>query len=861
MLGSGGMGEVYLAEDTKLARRIALKVLPAEMAENPERRQRFEREAKAVAALNHPNIVTIHSVEEAEGVHFYTMEYVKGKTLSELIPKTGLPLNKFFDVAIPLSDAISTAHDHSITHRDLKPDNIMVSGEGRLKILDFGLAKLKHEFVEAGVSELPTQTATQEGRIFGTVAYMSPEQAEGKSIDHRSDIFSLGIILYEMATGRRPFEGDTTASILSSIIKDKPESATDINPNLPKALARIIRICLVKDTEHRYQTAKDIRNELEELKQELDSGEVLEGPAAAPSRPSPTNRLAVAGIAAAITAVVVGAYFLLRPAPVTAPTAVTFTKLTSEAGMERFPSLSPDGQSFIYAGQESGNWDIYLKRVGGQRAFNLTEDSPDDDTMPAYSHDGQRIAFRSERDGGGLFVMDATGESVRRLTDFGYDPAWSPDDGQIAFATEGVYFAIDRRIISQLWIVDLETGETKLITEGDATKPDWSPHGQRIAYQTRTGIWTISADGGEPVKVTEDDRRDHDPVWSPDGRSLFLSSIRGGASNIWRVAIDEETGETSGEPVPVTSGAAASNRMDTSLSLDGETLVYVEHSVHQNLQRFAFDPSSETPSDEPVPLTHGSRILAFSDCSPDGEWLVFQMRMPTEDIGIFRTDGSGERKLTDDPYSDRHPRWSPDGERIAFGSTRTGKYEIWSINKDGSGLERHTDHPGPESSMYPVWSPDGAFLAYRRMGSTTIMKVGETTGREPPPSVAPFNEEGQFVAWSWSQDGKRLAGYRRLEDGTNAGIVIYSFDSREFERLTEFGRNPVWLSDNRRLLFFHPYERKLFLVDSETRDWKELVTSTDNINFPDISPDNRYIYASVREEEADVWLLTFNEER
>jgi serine/threonine protein kinase len=237
-LGSGGMGDVYVAEDTKLHRKVALKILSPEMA-SEERRHRFEREAQAVAALNHPNIVTVFSVEESDGVHFITMELVKGKTLTELISKKGLPLNTFFDVAIPLADAVRAAHEKDIIHRDLKPDNLMVNDEGRLKILDFGLAKLKQEFAQEGASELPTKSATQEGQILGTVAYMSPEQAEGKSVDHRSDIFSMGIILYEMATGERPFKGETRISILSSIVKDTPTSVTKINPERPHILARI----------------------------------------------------------------------------------------------------------------------------------------------------------------------------------------------------------------------------------------------------------------------------------------------------------------------------------------------------------------------------------------------------------------------------------------------------------------------------------------------------------------------------------------------------------------------------------------------------------------------------------------------
>ncbi len=273
-LGSGGMGEVYAAEDTKLGRKVALKVLPPEIASD-QRRHRFEREAQSIAALNHPNIVHVYSVEEEQSVHFITMELITGKTLTELIPRKGMPLAKFFEIAIPLADAVSAAHEQGIIHRDLKPDNLMVNDEGRLKILDFGLAKLKEEFAKEGISGLPTQSATQEGHILGTVAYMSPEQAEGKAVDRRSDVFSIGIILYEMVTGQRPFEGNSTASIISSILRDAPTSVTEINPDLPRDLGKIVRRCLVKDTGHRYQTAVDVRNELEDLKHEVESGEAL----------------------------------------------------------------------------------------------------------------------------------------------------------------------------------------------------------------------------------------------------------------------------------------------------------------------------------------------------------------------------------------------------------------------------------------------------------------------------------------------------------------------------------------------------------------------------------------------------------
>ena len=273
-IGEGGMGVVWKAEDTKLDREVALKILPTELAADPDRRHRFEREAKAVAALNHPNIVTIHSVEEADGVHFLTMELVRGIPLADAIPKEGQPLGRFFDLAVPIADALSEAHRNGITHRDLKPQNVMVSPEGRVKILDFGLAKLR-EAGQTGTdgTQLPTVAVTQEGKILGTVAYMSPEQAEGKPVDHRSDIFSLGVLLYEMATGRRPFRGDTSMSILSSIIKEEPQSVTAINQGLPRHLGRIIGRCLAKDPDLRYQSTQDLRNELDGLRQEVTSGE------------------------------------------------------------------------------------------------------------------------------------------------------------------------------------------------------------------------------------------------------------------------------------------------------------------------------------------------------------------------------------------------------------------------------------------------------------------------------------------------------------------------------------------------------------------------------------------------------------
>ena len=284
-LGEGGMGEVYRAEDTTLGREVALKVLPAEMAEDPERLARFEREAKTLAALDHPNIVHIYSVETAatdDGpIRFLTMQLVQGRRLSELIPSSGLPLKRIFELAIPLAEALAGAHEKGVVHRDLKPDNIMVTETGRVKVLDFGLAKLRQESAVVEASEIPTEIPdeplTGEGRILGTMPYMSPEQLEGKELDARSDIFSLGIVLHQMATGERPFKGDTSVSLISAIVKDTPPSVDTVRKELPHHLARIVNRCLEKNPKRRYQSAIDVYNELDDLRREVESGVVSSG--------------------------------------------------------------------------------------------------------------------------------------------------------------------------------------------------------------------------------------------------------------------------------------------------------------------------------------------------------------------------------------------------------------------------------------------------------------------------------------------------------------------------------------------------------------------------------------------------------
>jgi Tol biopolymer transport system component len=569
-----------------------------------------------------------------------------------------------------------------------------------------------------------------------------------------------------------------------------------------------------------------------------------------------------------IAAAAGGAFFLGRAlAPgagraAAVPATVQFTRLTFSRGSESMPSLSPDGRSFVYVSSPSGDQsDIFLQRVGGENTVDLTPDSKEDDGAPAFSPDGQEIAFRSEREGKGIFVMGATGESVHRVADMGFNPAWSPDGKELIVSTEGVRDPTARTSISELWRIDVMTGaKTKVPLKVDAVQPSWSPHGKRIAFwglPAGTGkrvLFTAPAAGGEALALNDDRFFNWNPVWSPDGTYLYFASDRGGSMNLWRRPIDEETGKPLGEPEPVTSGGQWNGQI--SISKSGQ-IVYADQNSASRVDRFSLDAATGRIAGPPTLILGSSREILSACGSPDGRWLLLAVRDAQEDLVVAQADGTGLRRITNDRFKDREPVWAPDSDTIYFFSDRTGRYEDWRIHRDGSGLQQVTSTDGARV-VNPYPSPDGRTLAVFGNGG-----IGEATGlldltAALPQSalryLAPIDESHGFGIAAWSSDGKRLLGVSRTATTTEEGCFVYSLDAKKYERVTAGGYPLGWFPDGRRVLYRD--NNHLLAVDVETKKVQPVLDKIGaGVGNLVLSPDGRTVLAAITDVQQDIWMI------
>ena len=772
-LGKGGMGEVFAAEDLRLHRRVALKLLPPIFAADPTYRQRFEREAQAVAALNHPNIVTIHSVEEDSGRLFLTMELVEGRPLSELILPGGLPLERLLRIGAEVADAMAAAQARGITHRDLKPGNVMVTASGRAKVLDFGLATVRDtELADAtdDVTHMASSDITGEGKIVGTVAYMSPEQAEGKAVDPRSDIFSLGVMLHEMATGDKPFKGDTNVSVLSSILKDTPAAVTDSNPSLPADLARIVRRCLVKDPARRYQTAADLRNDLDELKQDTSSG-VISGVRPAPA--PPRGRWRWVAVASAGLAVAALSLFLLKgrwlATPGAAPLTIDrMTRLTT-TGSAFMAAISPDGRYVVHVKREDAGYGLWMRQTGASSDVRIVAPAEVRFDGLAFSPDGDFVFYSAYPGSGGvasLFKIPVLGgQPTRILEDIDSPVAFSPDAKQIAFIRGDM-----RRGVNEVMIASADGSGAR---QAGAPKPpdvlmpealSWSPDGKTIlatANSTRpipSSVIAIDVATGETHSIGEPWALVRDVRWLPDGRSFLVAALDTsgmGQPQLWQLSYP------SGQRARVTNDLNA--YIGTSLSADGRAVATVQTESSASLyvvQGATGEPHRLTAGADRV---DGSQGMAWL---PDGRVVYTSTPTGLPQLWIVNGDGTNDHELTTQVGQSFTPAASPDGRWIYFSSYAKEGICLFRVAPDGSGFEQLTRSGDARS---PIVSPDGAYVYYTTgVSQPKLMKIAAAGGT--PQQVS----DKYFRAYDVSPDGRQFVGITWDAQRRRTVLAVYA---------------------------------------------------------------------------------------
>ena len=796
LIGSGGMGEVYRARDTRLRRDVAIKVLPSSLLHDADRLRRFEQEARATAALNHPNILAVHQMGTYNVAPYLVSELLEGATLREHLLRGPMPVRKAIDYSVQTARGLAAAHDKGIVHRDLKPENLFITNDGRAKILDFGLAKLTQRHWALDGSIATATDGTEPGVVMGTVGYMSPEQVSGKPADHRADIFALGAIMYEALTGKRAFQKPTVAETMTAILNEDPPTASQFAPTIPPALQKVVHRCLDKNPAQRFQSASDLAFALEALS---DSGVQSATPPPQPEQPLRKRKwwyATVTVIAVIALAGVVGTLWFVRTARKAPEPTLTTVPLTTYPGFQFEPSFSPDGNqvAFGWDGYKQDNADIYVKLIGtsGPPLRLSTDTLPD--FSPAWSPDGRFIAFlRASREKIAVILIPALGGPERKVAEVNKlsdlpDPylAWSPDGNSLVIT--------DRDSLADpfaLFLLSIETGEKRRLTSpapslvGD-TSPAFSPDGNTLAFSRRIDfdvgdVYVLNlrstSEGlkpaGEVERITFENRGARTPAWSSDGREIIFSDRLG----VWRVSPSAHA-----QPQQIISFAVPT----LTVSRRGQRLIYQHTIFHSNISRLIAPIARGNGDRDPGTHSRRSGVSLISstrnDSSPqyarDGKKIVFiSERSGNPEVWSCDNDGSNARQLTSfGGPSVTTPRWSPDGSRIAFDSNAEGEYDIWVISADGGRPQRMTTHPANDGN--PSWSRDGRWIYFdsARSGQQQVWKMPANSGE-----AIQVTRDGGFAPLE-SPDGKFVYYVKGLED---TDVWRISADGAQVTRVLE----------------------------------------------------------------------------
>ncbi|MDQ3172133.1 MAG: protein kinase, partial [Acidobacteriota bacterium] len=735
-LGAGGMGEVFLAWDTELERTVALKMLPADVASDPQRMRRFVQEARAASALNHPNILTIYEIGQSDSARFIATEFIDGETLRQHIKSTRLKLSEVLDVTLQMAGALAAAHEAGIIHRDIKPENVMLRRDGIVKVLDFGLAKLTEHQVGTIDTQAPTRTffKTDPGVVMGTVAYMSPEQARGLTVDARTDIWSLGVVLHELITGRLPFEGTTIADIMVSILEREPPPLSHYAPEAPAELQRIVSKTLRKDCEERYQTVKDLLLDLRDLKQELDFAAKLER-----SKPTDLSKEAMATrisdrpmadaakrrlvtlLASVLLMglIIIGGYYFwtnrTRQTASPTPAAPSQQRLISTfPGSHTAASFSPDGSRIAFVSEAKGVPQVWIKNLTEGDPIQITSDE-EPASRPRWSPAGDEIVYVRRPPGkASIYSVSPEGGGPRKIIEGGRNPNWSGDGKQLVFERD-----------YDVWTANRDGSDQRRINSVPPTDfllsdrmPAFSPDGSAIAFfQNEKGpigdYWVVPISGGEARRLTFDTIHGGSPAWAPDGRFIIFPSQRAGSMTLWRVPV------SGGQPEPLLMSAGEDT--EPQISRDGRKLIYTN--------------------------TRNSHVLILTDAA------TLQ-----------------SRELKESRVEMVDPSFSPDGSRIVFfGVNQEGDVHIYTVGTDGKNLAQVT-RGKKERNIHPQWSADGSTIYFYQFHPTVSFRKISAHGGESAELVQGW-EWGTHNGARVDPEGKRII-YSKMDKGFAAAAMI-----------------------------------------------------------------------------------------